>query len=115
VNLLTYIIELCENCGEQFCDNIDCRGYKDEPEYLISFPENTRQKVITFCNGYEVAQEEVTNWESKKLYSKEEVYSILEQAIKDNNSKQLHFFDGGFSNPIYTNLKNWFKQFTKKI
>lgn len=47
-------------------------------------------------------------------YSEEEVLEIVEQAIKDYNSKQLHLFDGSFSNPIYTNLKKWFEQFKNK-
>jgi isopropylmalate/homocitrate/citramalate synthase len=47
-------------------------------------------------------------------YSEEEVFKIVEQAIKDYNNKHLHSFDGSFSNPIYTNLKEWFEQFKKK-
>jgi hypothetical protein len=53
-------------------------------------------------------------WQQERSYSEEEVYDIVEQAIKENSIKQLHFFDGGYSNPIYTNLKKWFEQFKKK-
>jgi len=53
-------------------------------------------------------------WQQEISYSEDEVYDIVEQAIKDNSSKQLHFFDGGYSNSIYTNLKKWFEQFKKK-
>ena len=50
----------------------------------------------------------------KNMYSEEEVYKIVEQAIKNYGKKQLGFFDGGISNPIYYNLKKWFEQFKKK-
>ena len=53
-------------------------------------------------------------WQQERSYSEEEVYNIVEQAIKENSNKQLHFFDGGYSNPIYTNLQEWFEQFKKK-
>ena len=53
-------------------------------------------------------------WQQERMYSEEEVYDIVEQAIKENSIKQLHFFDGGYSNPIYTNLKKWFEKFKKK-
>jgi hypothetical protein len=52
--------------------------------------------------------------QDKNKYSDEEVYNIVEQAIKENSNKQLHFFDGGYSNPIYTNLQEWFNKFKKK-
>ena len=53
-------------------------------------------------------------WQAKQMYSEEEVYNIVEQAIKNYGKNQLGFFDGGVSNPIYTNLKKWFDQFKKK-
>ena len=52
--------------------------------------------------------------QDKKLYSEEEVYDIVQKAIEENSSKQLHFFDGGYSNPIYNNLKKWFEKHKKK-
>jgi hypothetical protein len=53
-------------------------------------------------------------WQAERMYSEEEVYDIVEQAIKNYGKNQLGFFDGGVSNPIYTNLKKWFEQFKKK-
>jgi len=50
----TPIVELCANCREQFCDNRDCRGYIDEPYYLLAYSENITEKTITYCDGYEV-------------------------------------------------------------
>ncbi len=55
----THIVEICTYCGRQYCDNIDCRGYNDKPKYLISFPENTTQRIITYCDGYEVYTKEI--------------------------------------------------------
>ena len=52
-----YLVELCDNCGQQYCDNSNCRGYKDEKFYLISTSENTTERVVTYCDGYEVKEE----------------------------------------------------------
>ena len=52
--------------------------------------------------------------QDKNKYSEEEVYDIVQKAIEENSSKQLHFFDGGYSNPVYSNLKKWFEKFKKK-
>jgi hypothetical protein len=52
--------------------------------------------------------------QDKNKYSEEEVYNIVEQAMKDYGKNQLGFFDGGVSDPIYYNLKKWFEQFKKK-
>jgi hypothetical protein len=83
-------------------------------EYFLSNIKNMLQfnndaLAIRFMEKYYHAKKE-----QERSYSEEEVYNIVEQAIKDNSSKQLHFFDGGYSNPIYTNLKKWFEQFKKK-
>jgi len=51
-----YLVELCDNCGQQHCDNGNCRGYKDEKFYLISTSENTTERVITYCDGYKVKE-----------------------------------------------------------
>ena len=48
------------------------------------------------------------------MYSKDEVYRIVEKAIKESKEKQLTFFNGGSTNPLYYNLKMWFEQFKKK-
>ena len=65
-------------------------------------------------DNYYLALVEFAKWQQENNYSEEEVYDIVQKAIKENSSKQLHFFDGGYSNPIYNNLKKWFKQFKKK-
>jgi hypothetical protein len=72
-----------------------------------SMTDNDR---ISYVNGFLAC----SKWQKERSYSEEEVYHIVEQAIKDNNSKQLHFFDGGYSNPVYTNLKKWFNKIKKK-
>jgi hypothetical protein len=83
----------------------------NEKQTTLEFgkPYNAPNRIKAFIEGVKWQQEQ-----DKNKYSEEEVYNILEQAIKDNSSKQLHFFDGGYSNPIYTNLKKWFEQFKKK-
>jgi hypothetical protein len=55
----TPIIELCENCGQQFCDNGNCRGWGDKSYYLLAYPESISEKTITYCDGYEVNLKEI--------------------------------------------------------
>jgi hypothetical protein len=70
---------------------------------------NPRERVA-YYNGLKNG----AKWQAKQMYSEEEVYNIVEQAIKNYGKNQLGFFDGGVSNPIYYNLKQWFEQFKKK-
>ena len=43
------------------------------------------------------------------MYSEEEVYNLLEEAMKDCYDQELEYhYDGD-----YKNLKEWFKQFSK--
>ena len=93
----THIVKLCTNCGQQHCDNRDCRGYEDEPQYLISYPENTTQRIITYCDGYEVNTEKIiipieeptmiTDWLDKhgdpEIYKKVEKQLELEEAARN--------------------------------
>lgn len=55
----TYKVKLCTNCGQQYCDNLQCAGYPDKPIYLVSVPENTTKRIITYCDGYEVKGERI--------------------------------------------------------
>lgn len=49
-------------------------------------------------------------WKQEKMYSEEEVYNLLEEAMKDCYDEELEYhYDGD-----YKNLKKWFEQFKKK-
>ena len=48
--------------------------------------------------------------QNKKIYSEEEVYNILEQAMKDDSIEGLTYHYNG----DFRNLKEWFKKFKKK-
>jgi hypothetical protein len=42
----------CTNCGHEYCDNLQCRGFKDIPYYKIIIPqEEPKQKKCIYCNG----------------------------------------------------------------
>lgn len=45
-------------------------------------------------------------WQAKRMYSEEEVYNLLEEAMKDCYNEQLEYHYGG----DYINLKEWFEQ-----
>jgi hypothetical protein len=49
-------------------------------------------------------------WQAERLYSEEEVYSLLEQSMKDCHLWELEEHYSG----DYKNLKEWFEQFKKK-
>jgi len=57
---------------------------------------------IDFING--------AKWQQERMYSKEEVYSLLEQSMKDCHLWELEEHYSG----DYKNLKEWFEQFKKK-
>ena len=100
----TYIVKLCTNCGQQHCDNIDCRGYKDETQYLISFPNNTTQRIITYCDGYEVNTEKII------IPKEEPKQETLEEEFKFKN-RQMGAA-GFVGNKIMENMISKFKQET---
>jgi hypothetical protein len=82
--------------------------------------ENTKNVEIRYRGGRDSVIKsmlDIAKWQQeqdKNKYSEEEVYNIVEQAMKDYGKNQLGFFDGGVSDPIYYNLKKWFEQFKKK-
>jgi hypothetical protein len=49
-------------------------------------------------------------WQEKKMYSEEEVYNLLEKAIKDCYTDELEIHYSG----DYKNLKEWFEEFKKQ-
>ena len=49
-------------------------------------------------------------WQQERMYSEEEVYNLLEQAMKDCHLWELEEHYSG----DYKNLKEWFEQFKKK-
>lgn len=38
---------LCENCGEENCDNLRCRGYKNSPFYEIIIPKQEQKQILS--------------------------------------------------------------------
>jgi hypothetical protein len=95
----THIVKLCTNCGQQFCDNRDCLGYKDEPEYLISFPENTIKQIITYCKGYEISRENI-------IIPKEEP---KQETLEEASETAWNLYEHVEGNLYSTSFKNGFK------
>jgi putative IMPACT (imprinted ancient) family translation regulator len=86
--------ETLEQAGE--------RLYPNRESFLHRF-QNIERKAFTA--GTEWQQEQ-----DKNKYSEEEVYDILEQAMKDNSIEGLTYHYNG----DFRNLKEWFEQFKKK-
>lgn len=132
-------LEQCENCND--ATGVDY-GYLPEEEtkcycghtiYCDCGPEDSKQETleeaaknyVDYCACNISENEDLADadkrgfiygakWQQERMYSEEEVYDIVQKAIEENSSKQLHFFDGGYSNPIYSNLKKWFETYKKK-
>jgi hypothetical protein len=51
-----------------------------------------------------------SKWQAERMYSEEEVYSLLEQSMKDCHLWELEEHYSG----DYKNLRSWFEQFKKK-
>jgi len=56
------------------------------------------------------AFKEGAKWQAERMYSEEELYNLLEGAIKDCHLWELEEHYSG----DYKNLKEWFKQFKNK-
>ncbi len=56
------------------------------------------------------AFEKGAKWQAERMYSEKEVYSLLEQSMKDCHLWELEEHYSG----DYKNLKEWFEQFKKK-
>jgi hypothetical protein len=102
------------------CENVD--DTDSSKTYEITIPKEKPKRDLE-KEMFELEQEldipSSMRWHNSKpkqkiKYSEEEVFHMLVKAIKDNKVNQLSFFDGGMSNPIYTNLNKWFEQFKKK-
>lgn len=66
---------------------------------------------LSYYNGDEVnAFVGGAKWQEERMYSEEEVYSLLEQSMKDCHLWELEEHYSG----DYKNLKEWFEQFKKK-
>jgi hypothetical protein len=100
--------KIMEESAENYINN-DLDLYESLVDGHISYNIGMDLLNKLFIEGAKWQQEQ-----DKKLYSEEEVYNIVEQAMKDYGKNQLGFFDGGVSDPIYYNLKKWFEQFKKK-
>jgi hypothetical protein len=129
----TPIVKLCENCGQQFCDNRDCRGYIDKPYYLLAYSETITEKTITYCDGYEVNPKEIIipKEEPKQEPGKETadyidrhiVEALVEVAKQKMYSEEdmKSSFQVGFNvgyndeeSPSYLTFEEWIKEYKKK-
>ena len=61
------------------------------------------QNTLLFSDDFEQAKE----MEKEQGYSEEEVYNLLEEAMKDCYASELEHHHSG----DYRNLKEWFEQF----
>ena len=102
----------------EYTNTNDCTSmiYNSKEEPKQETLEEFANKAYPFYGDVELREaiELGAKWQQERSYSEEEVYDIVQKAIEENSSKQLHFFDGGYSNPVYSNLKKWFEQFKKK-
>ena len=83
---------------EQLIDQLTSVG-------VLEIPQGSN--VVTYI--IEQAKE-MEKEQAERMYSEEEVYNLLEEAMKDCYNQELEYhYDGD-----YKNLKEWFEQFKKK-
>ena len=94
-----------DNFLEWFVKNPDC----EEVEILIINGGYDKPEDVPYQECYEII---IPKQETKqeRMYSEEEVYNLLEEAIKDNYIFELDYHNSG----DYRNLKEWFEQFKNK-
>ena len=61
--------------------------------------------------SYDKGLEDGAKWQKERMYSEEEVYNLLEEAMKDCYTFELEYHHSG----DYKNLKEWFEQYKKKF
>jgi hypothetical protein len=91
---------------------------KEEPKQEITleeaaakhFNEEIFVEGVTIKYALQEAFIEGAKWKEERSYSEEEVYSLLEQSMKDCHLWELEEHYSG----DYKNLKEWFEQFKKK-
>ena len=94
-----------DNFLEWFVKNPDC----EEVEILIINGGYDKPEDVPYQECYEII---IPKQETKqeRMYSEEEVYNLLEEAIKDNYIFELDYHNSG----DYRNLKEWYETFKNK-
>jgi hypothetical protein len=72
---------------------------------------NTFTKDLSYAETRRESFIEGAKWQQKRMYSEEEVYNLLEEAMKDCYTFELEYHHSG----DYKNLKEWFEQYKKKF
>jgi len=73
--------EYCENCGQEYCDNLQCRGYADT--FIYNIDDNNCIVIIP---------------NKPKFYTKKEVLSLLEKALIE------------YSDYVVADIPDWIKE-----
>lgn len=96
---------LCDNCGEENCDNLRCRGYLDSVWYEIIIPKeesdyNLKDKIEWMSNNSQCKQiESCYNSLSKKCVCPKETQNLdkyiqkISNFVTDNKSKTDNTID----------------------
>jgi hypothetical protein len=50
-----YATEICTYCGQEHCDNRECRGYIDEKIYIPVIEDQVIIKTVRMFDGYEIS------------------------------------------------------------
>jgi hypothetical protein len=98
---------LCDYCGQEHCDNLRCRGYKDSPYYEIIIPkeepkQETLEEAVNAFKKTNVYTNEIKQ-KQERMYSEEEVEVIAKDA-----------YTMGRNNILIGVFNRWIKQFKKK-
>lgn len=84
---------LCENCGQEYCDNLRCKGYKDSALYEIIIPKEEQELLPNFT----ISQDIFNRIADLKNEKKEEVLRfpfVIENSLEYLKLTQ-RIFDNG--------------------
>jgi hypothetical protein len=93
-------------CGHTI--TCDCEPKQEILEEFIK-QSNTPEGLDQF--SYDKGLKDGAKWQKERMYSEEEVYNLLEEAMKDCYTFELEYHHSG----DYKNLKEWFEQYKKKF
>jgi hypothetical protein len=99
---------LCDYCGQEHCDNLRCRGYKDSPYYEIIIPqEDPKQETLELKRNYQ--KHSLTKTKGYKLWC-----NIIQRCYNPKNHSYKYYGEKGvvmedyFKNS-YENFIDWIK------
>jgi hypothetical protein len=121
----------CTNCGQEYCDNLQCRDHKDVSHYKIIIPqeqpkqetleEAAKEFVLSHDFSLLTNQKHLANrcfqygakWQAERMYSEEEVLKLIQSALlwkDDGKIGSLVTAQSGTNELRMANFYHWWEE-----